>query len=297
MNSSGAQISMRRAALLICHVAAAFSPPGASSLVKPSWLMANLGNENLRVLDVTQKLDRKSNSVSPAYDAFASSHIPGATFVDVGSRLSAQHQYTADGAVPLHNMHCTAEQFAEEMCSLGIDDESHIVLYSSKKVMWATRVWWMLQSYGFRGHVSILDGGLSAWKAAGGEVASLTEEERNRSLTSRRAVTRTAMPARNIRPGAFVGKGAVLDAISDPSIVLVDSLKASSFLGTKESRYGRRGHIVSALSVPYTLIVDEEVSGCFNGRETILQAFAAAGLPLEDGEAAESTTGQTLLAY
>ena len=35
------------------------------------------------------------------------------------SRLSAQHQYTDDGAVPLHNMHCTADP--QEMCSPAID--------------------------------------------------------------------------------------------------------------------------------------------------------------------------------
>ena len=61
MNLSGAQISMRRAALLICHVAAPFRHREPRSIVKPSWLMANLGNETFESLS-TQKLDRKSNS-------------------------------------------------------------------------------------------------------------------------------------------------------------------------------------------------------------------------------------------
>ena len=269
--------------------------------------MAHLGDKNLRVLDVTQKLE-KTNNVLPAYDVFAASHIPGATFVDVGGRLSAQSQYAASGTVPLHNMACSAEQLAEELSSLGIDDESHVVLYSSKKVMWATRVWWLLQSFGFKGRVSVLDGGLSAWRAMGGDEASLTDDERSRGQTSRAAapLPREAMPVRPVRPGAFVGKEAVLAALSDPSVALVDSLKASSFRGTKESRYGRRGHIVSALSVPYTSVVDEDTSGCFYGREAILRTFAAAGLPLgiDDGAAGGSDVGggsqaggQTILAY
>ena len=89
-------------------------------------------------------------------------------------RLSRQDQRTAEGAL-LHNMLPTSAQFATELGAAGVSDESHIVLYSSTKVMWATRVWWMLRSFGFRGELSVLDGGLKAWTAAGGEVAQLEE--------------------------------------------------------------------------------------------------------------------------
>ena len=155
--------------LLASHIA-------SGTLVSPGWLQRQLasGANQLCILDVTQRLDPADNTVSADADGFAVAHIPGAAFVDVGGRLSRQDQRTAEGAL-LHNMLPTSAQFATELGAAGVSDESHIVLYSSTKVMWATRVWWMLRSFGFRGELSVLDGGLKAWTAAGGEVAQLEE--------------------------------------------------------------------------------------------------------------------------
>jgi len=144
-------------------------------------------------------------------------------------------------------------------------------------------MWWMLQSFGFGGRISVLDGGLRSWTATGGELASLTDEQMKSGVTSAQGKSvnpATTVPVR-LREGAFVGKEAVLSAISDSSIALVDSLTTSSFEGTQKSRYGRPGHIVSALSMPYTSVVDEDVSGCFFDKKDITEAFAAAGLPLD----------------
>jgi thiosulfate/3-mercaptopyruvate sulfurtransferase len=156
--------------LLASHIA-------SGTLVSPGWLQSQLaaGASQLCILDVTQRLEAADNTVSADADGFAAAHIPGARFVDVGGRLSRQDQRTAEGAL-LHNMLPGAAQFATELGEAGVRDESHVVLYSSTKVMWATRVWWMLRSFGFRGELSVLDGGLKAWTAAGGEVA--TEEVR-----------------------------------------------------------------------------------------------------------------------
>ena len=123
--------------LLASHVA-------SGTLVSPGWLQRQLasGANQLCILDVTQRLDPADNTVSADADGFAVAHIPGATFVDVGGRLSRQDQRTAEGAL-LHNMLPTSAQFATELGAAGVSDESHIVLYSSTKVMWATRVWWM----------------------------------------------------------------------------------------------------------------------------------------------------------
>ena len=86
--------------------------------------------------------------------------------------------------------------------------------------MWATRVWWMLRSFGFRGELSVLDGGLEAWTAAGGEVAK--EEVQVNEGSSGQAKDAAPSPTqcgstgssgssgrlsvRPVRAGAFVGK-------------------------------------------------------------------------------------------
>jgi thiosulfate/3-mercaptopyruvate sulfurtransferase len=230
---------------------------GRSSLVSAPWLSDHLNDPKLRILDVTQALDRTGNTVSPGVDAYRAAHIPGARFVDVGRRLSTPN-------AKLHNMAPSPEQFAAELSRQGVDDGNHVVLYSSGKVMWATRVWWLLNSFGFEGRVSVLDGGLKAWTAAGGGTATFVPKP-----------TPTTLPIRPARRTAFVDKDAVLKAM-ETDTTLVDTLKPSSFDGSKPSRYGRRGHIATATNVPYESLLDE--AGCFLPEDELRRAFAAAGV-------------------
>ena len=116
------------------------------------------------------------------------------------------------------------------------------------------------------------------------------------------------------RDGAFVGKEAVLRSVGNADVALIDSLKPESYSGARPSRraphstlsalrgprpalssshlltarapslsrYGRRGHIASAVNVPYARVVDP-ASGLFLGPREIRSAFVAAGLrPNED---------------
>ena len=134
--------------LQMMRASAIIARRGRSSLVSAPWLKSNLNDPKIRVLDVTQALDRTTNTVSPSVDTYMTSHIPGARFVDVGGRLSTPNP-------KLHNLAPSPEQFAAELSRQGVDDDSHVVLYSSSKVMWATRVWWLLDSFGFEGEVLV----------------------------------------------------------------------------------------------------------------------------------------------
>ena len=245
------------AGLQMLRASAIIARCGRSSLVSAPWLKENLGDPKLRALDVTQVLDRSTNTVAPAVDTYMTSHVPGARFVDVAGRLS-----TPDPK--LHNLAPSPEQFAAELSRQGVDDDSHVVLYSSSKVMWATRVWYLMNAFGFEGEVSVLDGGLKAWTRAGGGTESGVEPR----------PTPTTLPIRQARYRAFVDKEDVLKAINGDELI-VDTLKPASFDGSKPSRYGRRGHIRTAVNVPYTSFLDE--AGCFLPEPELRRAFASVG--------------------
>ena len=244
-----------------------------SSLVPAAWLRSHLSDDDLLVLDVTQKLDKATNTVSPDAKGFLAERIHGARFADVGGRLSMPGQRNARGDV-LHNMRPAAGTLTSGLAELGVRDDArtHLVLYSSRHVMWATRVWWLLHSVGFAGRVSVLDGGLQAWRAHGFETESGPPSDRDAW-----PCFGLSPPIRSWRAEAFVAKDRVLSAIGNPDVALIDSLKPASFAGTKESRYGRRGHIESAVNVPYTTVVDT-ASGLFLSADAIGAAFAAVGL-------------------
>ena len=53
----------------------------------------------------------------------------------------------------------------------GIGAGTRVVLYSRDRVMWATRVWWMLHVMGFD-DAAVLDGGFEKWQAEGRPVST-----------------------------------------------------------------------------------------------------------------------------
>src|SRR6202034_2317903 len=60
-------------------------------------------------------------------------------------------------------------RFAAAAGRLGIGPDARVVVYAQQSPMWSTRLWWQLRFFGFDA-VSVLDGGLPAWRAAGRDV-------------------------------------------------------------------------------------------------------------------------------
>ena len=57
------------------------------------------------------------------------------------------------------------------LCQVGFANDMQAVVYDRKNANYCGRLWWMLK---WAGHdaVAVLDGGLQAWQAAGGEIAA-----------------------------------------------------------------------------------------------------------------------------
>jgi thiosulfate/3-mercaptopyruvate sulfurtransferase len=139
------------------------------ALVSTAWLAAHLDDPDLRIFECTTYLRPVEPDAGVPYRPeagradYEAGHIPGAGFFDLPGELSRQ-----DAAV--HFMMLTAERFAEVMGRHGIGDGTRVVLYSRDRVMWATRVWWMLHVMGFA--AAVLDGGFEKWAAEGRPVSA-----------------------------------------------------------------------------------------------------------------------------
>lgn len=212
----------------------------ARGLVSADWLQAHLNDPALRLFDVTVHLrpatpgPYRVESGRADYDA---GHIPGAAFLDLAADLS-------DPASPLNFTHLSADRLAGALGRAGIGDGSCVVAYSSSTPMWATRLWWMLRAAGFE-NAAVLDGGLSAWKAAG------------RALeTGSCAYAPTAPPRLAERAGAWADKADVLAAIGDSGVCTINALAAGVHSGEAATNYGRKGHIKGSVNVPYAGLVD-----------------------------------------
>lgn len=218
------------------------APP--SPLVSTQWLADHLHSPNLAILDATVVLpsprfdgDYRAES---GYQGWLGEHIPGSRHADLTQDL---HDTQAGYSFAMPDL----EPLATQLQRLGIDDDSQIVVYDRNDGFWAARLWWMLRSVGIA--ASVLDGGLSAWRAA----AQPTHSGPAQWQAS------PSRPSLRRQPGHWADQPQVL-AVSRGQAAgqLICALGQGLFDGTAPTRYHRRGHIPGSLSRPARQLYDEQ---------------------------------------
>jgi thiosulfate/3-mercaptopyruvate sulfurtransferase len=213
------------------------------------------------ILDATTHLavhtDGQPYTVTPGRAGHLAEHIPGAVFADLPGALSDPDGRFAF-ALP------TPERFATAAGSLGIGDGTHVVAYDTAGSAWATRVWWLLRTFGHDA-VSVLDGGLAAWKAAGHPVESGPVQPQVATFTAR------------FRP-ELVADTEEVRRLGDEGGVLVNALDPATFRGEAEKNpYPRRGRIPGSRNLPRNTLLDPE-TGRFLPVPALAEKLQAAGL-------------------
>jgi thiosulfate/3-mercaptopyruvate sulfurtransferase len=164
-------------------------------------------------------------------------HIPNSAYADLTFDLS-------DPGSDLRFTMPTVERFASAMEDLGVGTGTRVVLYDRRFTMWATRVWWMLKTFGFD-NCAVLDGGWTSWVADG--FATTSDPTPTRASTTFQAEPRPELIADLERMKAALNDG--------PCII--NALSGSNHDGTDAS-YGRRGHLPGAGNVYAVDLLDPE---------------------------------------
>jgi thiosulfate/3-mercaptopyruvate sulfurtransferase len=121
------------------------------------------GAEQVRIVDCRWVLGIPGASAT----AYAGGHLPGAIHLDLDHDLADLDGYGAPGRHPLPS----PAAFAATMRQAGIGDDDLVVAYDDVGGWVAARLWWMLDVLG-HALVAVLDGGVAAWLAAGGELTT-----------------------------------------------------------------------------------------------------------------------------
>src|SRR5215210_5728586 len=117
-------------------------------------------------LDTVSLLDvRYRTGGPPGRRAYEAGHLPGAAYVDVDEDLAAPPAAPGEWG-GRHPLPATAD-FEQAMRRVGVRDDRPVVVYDDWGGRAASRAWWLLRYHGHR-DVRVLDGGLGAWKHAGG---------------------------------------------------------------------------------------------------------------------------------
>ncbi|MDA0178822.1 sulfurtransferase [Solirubrobacter phytolaccae] len=225
-------------------------------LVSTDWLADHLADADLRLLDATVFLAPPTEAgedwtAERGAAAHAEEHIPGSRYADIVSELSSD-----DGWFTRPD----ADAFKAAVERLGVGDDTKVVVYDRAASMWATRVWWLLRSYGFEA-VAVLDGGFGAWKA---ERRATTGE----STPDAPAATFTPRD----RPELVADTAQVLDVVNDGGACLINSLTAEDFSATSTDRYARPGRIPGSLNVPVFDLLAAD--GTFKPADALREQFA-----------------------
>ena len=199
-------------------------------LVSTEWLAAELGADDLVVLDATIF---PPGDTRDARSQFAIARIPGARRFDIN--------LIADRQSPLPHMVPSAEYFAQQVQAIGISNDSRVVCYDQLGMFSAPRAWWMFRLFG-HDQAAVLDGGLPKWRA------------------EQRAVQEGTPPAAPpgrfqsaLRAGLLRGLGDVRDNINSRRELVLDARSADRFHArVAEPRPGlRSGHMPGAHNLPF----------------------------------------------
>jgi thiosulfate/3-mercaptopyruvate sulfurtransferase len=217
----------------------------AGPTVSTQWLADHLGSDGLVILDATVLQVPHPHGglawLSGLDQYLVEGHIPGAVFADLLEVFS-----DPAGAYPFS--HPSADLFSEAAVSVGIDDQTTVVVYDTGVGTWASRIWWLFRAFGYD-RVAVLDGGLTKWKA----------EDRTVDVGHVEPRSVAGFPAVE-RPGSWVEKSfveAVVDG--DEKATLVCAVPPKEFAGEAGQR-GRLGHIPGSVSAPAGRLVSRETN-------------------------------------
>ncbi len=235
--------------------------------METTWLDENLGSPELRIFDCAtlrsanpDPIDRLSYPVRPksGRKSYDKGHIPGASFIDIPNSLT-------DTSTHIPMMAPTQALALETFGRAGISKEtSHVVLYSSTSQMWATRVWWILRSLGFK-KVSLLNGGWSKWVAEG------------RPISTRPTNYKPVIAQGKYNERYFARKSEVISALGESDTLLIHALTPPVFEGSDDTLvFGRRGHIPGSVNIPSGSMFDS-IDGTYLNPKDLAQWFEKEG--------------------
>ena len=193
--------------------------------VDSEWLADNIEERNVMVMEVRYHPHRY----------FTVGHIPGAIqvqrFKDLGD----------NDASPLMRFP-SRETFQQRLRDWGVNDESTLVLYDDSNTALLSRLYFLLELYGFNmQQVKVLSGGTTEWSAF--------EDMENTAPESRETgnVTLKAM-----NKNLYVEWTNVYDDVvsrRDPNIILLDARPSDMYTGEVIRHSIMAGHIPGAVNV------------------------------------------------
>jgi thiosulfate/3-mercaptopyruvate sulfurtransferase len=224
-----------------------------SPLVSPERLAGLVGTPGLLIVDCRFDL------ADPAKGRrdYEAAHIPGAVYADLDRDLSDLAQKGALGRHPLP----TDAQLSTAFSRWNLTPDTHVIAYDDANgALAAARLWWLLRVADHM-RVSVLDGGLAAWRAAGLPLESGAEPVRDARIEAKldrhEVVFTEELEKRRL----------------EGTMMLIDARAAARYRGEVEPIDKKSGHVPGAINRPFSDNLD--ANGRFKSPEHLRGEFYA----------------------
>lgn len=243
--------------------AARAETPRDALLVSTAWLAQHLNDPDLVLFHVGPDAE------------YPAAHIPGARFLAIRSIAKSDQ-----GAGTLTLEMPPADALRAQLEAVGISDGSRVVVYGAKDWMSPpTRAVLTFLHAGL--NVSLLDGGLEAWKKEGREVTSVVPPAKTGKLSPLKTVP------------IVVDAPFVQSHANTAGFAVVDARDAVFYDGSREGGPADRrtaGHIPGAHSVPFSNVTSEDMK--LKPANELAAVFEKAGVKPQDTVIAYCHIGQ-----
>jgi thiosulfate/3-mercaptopyruvate sulfurtransferase len=205
-------------------------------IVEPVWLLQHLNNSNVVIADCRFTLGQPDLGRLQ----YEQEHLPGAVYFDLERQLSSvvgEH----GGRHPLPDL----SAFASVLGAAGIGNQTTVVAYDDQGGAMAARLWWLLR-YAGHDQVFVLNGGFSAWKAAGHPV------------TAEAAELQQTVFVPHSREHMLLQMEDVEARLGNADVTLIDSREEPRYLGITEPIDAKAGHIPGAVNRFWKGALDEQ---------------------------------------
>ncbi len=212
-------------------------------LVDTEWIEAHADDPSVRLLEVGGNAN-----------AFGEGHLPGASFLSMGSLSNPDD--------PIRGQIATAAQVSAALSGVALERDQTVVLYDRRNNLQAARAYWVLKYYQ-HADVRSYNGGTPKWTEDGGAMSTVMVEYEPSDYQ--------AGPA---DPEIRTTWQYVVDHTDDPSTLFCDTRGPEEYLG-RDVRAERGGHIPGAINVEWTAAVNSD--GTFKSSEELAALYGGAG--------------------
>ncbi len=213
-------------------------------LLSPETLSAHLNDQSVQVVYVGTE------------EKYVEGHIEGATHLT--------HASLNFGIAPTAGHLPSPDHLQQLFAGIGLNEDTHVVCYDDEAGTAAARLFWVLEAMGHQ-HVSFLDGGLLAWRAAGFTLTS--------AISPRRTGNWTPTPQSQV----LATKEYVLESLANPEIQILDARSEEEYAGIK-SASERKGHIPNAISMNWLNTRDPNLNNQLKPLQALQRTLDQLGL-------------------